>query len=180
MTKRTLAFMAYSTLLAVVAIGFYTLGAAAGLRSQTQLEAFRAPENPMAQDIEAVQARADSALAEIRTLYQGVSVLASYYAHREHGRLTASGERFDMHRMTAASRTLAFGTIVILENRDNGRLAVCRINDRGPFVAGRSIDVSLGVARELGMERSGLATVRMWALRIPTGEMAQGRASEGD
>src|SRR5688572_10703338 len=62
---------------------------------------------------------------------------ASYYAHKYHGRTTASGERFDMNAMTAAHRTLPFGTRVRVTNRENGKSVVVRINDRGPFVKGR-------------------------------------------
>lgn len=90
--------------------------------------------------------------------------VASYYAHAHDGRRTASGERFDMSEMTAAHRTLPFGTIVRVTNLANGRRAVVRINDRGPFKKKRIIDVSLAAARELGMVGRGTARVRLEVL----------------
>lgn len=87
--------------------------------------------------------------------------LASYYADKYHGKRTASGEIFDMEKMTAAHRTLAFGTKVKVTRLDNGRSVVVRINDRGPFIAGRVIDVSLVAARELQLVRPGLAKVEV-------------------
>jgi rare lipoprotein A len=87
--------------------------------------------------------------------------VASYYGGQFHGRTTASGERFDQRAMTAAHRTLALGTSVRVTNLDNGREVVVRINDRGPFVDGRIIDVSAGAAERLGMVEAGLARVRV-------------------
>lgn len=89
------------------------------------------------------------------------SGLASYYADAYHGRPTASGERFDMHQLTAAHPRLKFGTLVRVTNTTNHRTVLVRINDRGPFVAGRVIDVSLAAAEELQMVRSGLAAVTL-------------------
>jgi rare lipoprotein A len=90
--------------------------------------------------------------------------VASYYADKYHGRTTASGERFDMNDLTAAHRTLAFGTRVRVTNRANGRSVVVRINDRGPFVKGRVIDLSLAAARKLDMVDAGLAEVELQPL----------------
>ena len=87
--------------------------------------------------------------------------VASWYGEPFHGRTTASGEIYDMDRMTAAHRWLPFGSIVRVENRDNGRSTRVRINDRGPFVTGRIIDLSRAAARELGMVGSGTASVRI-------------------
>jgi rare lipoprotein A len=86
---------------------------------------------------------------------------ASFYGAGLHGRLTASGERFDKHQLTAAHRTLRFGTCVEVENLDNGRSVRVRVNDRGPFVGDRLIDVSEAAARALGMLEKGLAQVRL-------------------
>lgn len=86
---------------------------------------------------------------------------ASYYADRYHGRRTASGERFDQQELTAAHRTLPFGTRVRVTHLGNGRETVVRINDRGPFRRGRIIDLSRRAAEELGMVRSGTAPVRL-------------------
>src|SRR5262249_60272087 len=87
--------------------------------------------------------------------------LASCYADAFNGRPTASGEIFDMRDMTAAHRTLPFGTRLRVTNMDNGRRAIVRVNDRGPFVEGRVIDLSLGAARELRMIGSGVGPVRL-------------------
>lgn len=84
---------------------------------------------------------------------------ASYYGKRFQGRRTASGERFNMNAMTAAHRTLPFGTNVKVTNRENGRTVVVRINDRGPFAGKRIIDLSRAAASKLGMIREGVVRV---------------------
>jgi rare lipoprotein A len=81
-----------------------------------------------------------------------------------HGRKTASGEAYDMHALTAAHRTLPLGTRLRVINVDNGRTVVVRINDRGPFVDGRVIDLSRAAARELGTLEDGLFNVRFEVL----------------
>ncbi|EMV9186101.1 septal ring lytic transglycosylase RlpA family protein [Escherichia coli] len=89
---------------------------------------------------------------------------ASYYGKAHHGKRTASGERFNQNALTAAHRTLAFGTRVRVTNLDNGRSVVVRINDRGPFGRGRIIDLSKAAAEQLNMLRSGTAPVRLEGL----------------
>lgn len=84
---------------------------------------------------------------------------ASWYGPRYHGQLTASGEVFDMNQLTAAHRDLPFGTRLQITCPDNGRSVLVRINDRGPFVAGRDLDLSLAAARRLGIEQQGLVRV---------------------
>jgi rare lipoprotein A len=86
---------------------------------------------------------------------------ASYYASRFHGRPTASGATYDERRLTAAHRTLPFGTRVRVTNLANGRSAVVTITDRGPMRRDRIIDLSRRAARTLGFERSGTARVRV-------------------
>ncbi|MBW4448652.1 MAG: septal ring lytic transglycosylase RlpA family protein [Spirirestis rafaelensis WJT71-NPBG6] len=86
--------------------------------------------------------------------------MASYYGY-ESGNRTATGERFNPQGFTAAHRSLPFGTRVRVTNTGNGRSVVVRINDRGPFIRGRVIDVSLGAAKELGMISSGVAAVKI-------------------
>lgn len=86
---------------------------------------------------------------------------ASYYSSRHHGRRTASGERFDMHALTAAHRSLPFGSRVRVTNLSTRRSVVVRINDRGPYGRGRIIDLSRAAAERLGMLRSGVAPVRV-------------------
>src|SRR5512138_785547 len=93
--------------------------------------------------------------------------LASYYAEPYHGRKTASGEIFDTYQgMTAAHRTLPFNTMVRVTNQTNGREVDVRINDRGPFVDGRVIDLSLRAAREIDLVRSGVAPVKLKVLKV--------------
>ncbi|AOE83603.1 septal ring lytic transglycosylase RlpA family protein [Pseudomonas sp. TCU-HL1] len=89
---------------------------------------------------------------------------ASYYGARHHGKRTASGERFDQHALTAAHRTLPFGTRVKVTNLNNHRSVVVRINDRGPHVRGRIVDLSREAAERLGMLRAGVAPVRVESL----------------
>ena len=87
--------------------------------------------------------------------------IASYYADKYHGRKTASGETFDMHALTAAHPTYPFGTRVKVTHLKSQRSVIVRINDRGPFVKGRVIDLSLAAAEQLRMVRSGLAQVTL-------------------
>lgn len=87
--------------------------------------------------------------------------LASWYGEPYHGRPTASGATYDMHAMTAAHRTLPFGTWITVTNLENGRRAQVMINDRGPFVPGRILDLSRAAATKLGMLEKGLARVRL-------------------
>ena len=88
--------------------------------------------------------------------------LASYYGAGFDGRKTASGERFDKDALTAAHPKLKFGTCLEVENVGNGQTARVRVNDRGPYVGGRIIDVSEGAARKLGMLSGGVARVRLY------------------
>lgn len=92
--------------------------------------------------------------------------LASWYGGKFHGRLTANGETFDTYQMTAAHRTLPFGTIVRVTNLSNGKSVVVRINDRGPFVAERVIDLSRAAADSLEMTGAGIAPVRLEVLHL--------------
>ena len=97
--------------------------------------------------------------------------VASWYGRQFDNLPTASGERFDMNDMTAAHRTLPFGTQVRVKNLDNGREVIVRINDRGPFVSGRIIDLSYGAASKLKMMKQGLATVELTVLESGQEEM---------
>ena len=89
--------------------------------------------------------------------------IATYYGQEFAGRRTASGEKFNPSAMTAAHRTLRFGTRVRVTNSRNGRSIIVRINDRGPFVKGRAIDLSSGAARAIGMAST--ADVRIEVIR---------------
>ena len=97
--------------------------------------------------------------------------VASWYGEAFNGRPTASGEIFDMYGMSAAHRSLPLMTWVEVENLDNGRRAVMKVNDRGPFVdtEDRLIDLSFGAARVLGVVGPGLARVRIRAVEPPEG-----------
>jgi rare lipoprotein A len=91
---------------------------------------------------------------------------ASWYGKPYHGRTTASGERYDMHEMTAAHQTLPFHTVVRVKNLDNGREVKVRITDRGPFVKGRILDLSYKAARKLGMVEKGVVPVKITVLEV--------------
>ncbi|NCC26711.1 MAG: septal ring lytic transglycosylase RlpA family protein [Gammaproteobacteria bacterium] len=93
--------------------------------------------------------------------------MASYYGDRFDGRRTASGVRFDQDALTAAHRTLEFGTRVTVTNKANGRSVDVVINDRGPFSRGRTIDLSKAAAREIGMLSRGVAPVRLEIVESP-------------
>ena len=94
-------------------------------------------------------------------IIQGEEGIASWYGRPYHGRKTASGEIYNMYGISAAHRTLPFGTNVRVHDLDNGRDVQVRINDRGPFVEGRIIDLSYGAAKALGMAVAGIANVRL-------------------
>lgn len=114
-------------------------------------EAHVAPEAPVAPARTAAVERTGPAL-------QG---RASWYGPGLHGGRTASGERFDMHELTAAHRTLPLGTYAQVTNLSNGRTVVVKINDRGPHTRRRAIDLSYAAANELEMIRAGTARVEI-------------------
>lgn len=87
--------------------------------------------------------------------------IASWYGHPYHGRQAASGEVYDMRELTAAHRTLPFGAVVRVTNLDNRKTVTVRINDRGPFVEGRIIDLSRAAAQRIGLIGPGTALVRI-------------------
>src|ERR1700691_6396237 len=92
----------------------------------------------------------------------------SWYGGDFDGQPTANGETYDMYAETAAHPTLPLGSIVRVVNTRNHRSQIVRINDRGPYVEGRELDVSYEVARRLGFDQSGLAKVRLELLKVPT------------
>jgi rare lipoprotein A len=104
--------------------------------------------------------------------------LASYYAEPYHGRRTANGEIFDTYNgMTAAHRTLPFDSVVVVTNKNNGREVEVRINDRGPFIDGRVIDLSLVAARKIDMVRAGVVPVKVKVVRGGTPARASSRGA---
>ncbi|MEM7008296.1 MAG: septal ring lytic transglycosylase RlpA family protein [Thermodesulfobacteriota bacterium] len=92
---------------------------------------------------------------------------ASWYGGKFHGRKTASGERFNKYEFTAAHRKLPFGTIVRVTNLRNGKDVYVRINDRGPFIKGRILDLSLASAEALHFNRRGVIRVRIDIISLP-------------
>jgi rare lipoprotein A len=100
-------------------------------------------------------------LLQLASAYTGQ---ASWYGPGFYGNRTANGEVFRPGTYTAAHRSLPFGTRVKVTNLNNGRSAVVRINDRGPFTGGRIIDLAQGAASDLGVTASGVATVRLEVL----------------
>jgi rare lipoprotein A len=98
------------------------------------------------------------AMGPVRFQVQG---MASWYGPGFHGNLTANGERYNQYALTAASKTLPFGTRVRVTNLDNGRSVVVRVNDRGPYVGDRILDLSMGAAQIIGTVSSGVSSVRL-------------------
>ena len=94
--------------------------------------------------------------------------VSSWYGDDFDGLMTANGEIYDMYASTAASKTLPLGSVVRVINLRNHRSEIVRINDRGPYVEGRELDVSYAVARRLGFERRGLDRVRIELLEVPS------------
>lgn len=96
--------------------------------------------------------------------------VASWYGEDFHGKPTASGQTYDMYKLSAAHKLLPLGTKVRVTNLDNGRKLDVVVNDRGPFIRGRVLDLSYGAARQLGMLQAGLARVRVESLgEVPRG-----------
>jgi rare lipoprotein A len=108
------------------------------------------------------------------TVLQGNTGIASWYGHPYHGRHTSSGEVYNMHELTAAHRTLPFQTRVKVVNLENGREVIVRINDRGPFVEGRIIDLSFAAAQAIGMPSTALVRLEVLGSALPGGPGPQG------
>ena len=102
--------------------------------------------------------------------------VASWYGPRFHGRRTANGEIFNQHEMTAAHRRLPLGTVVKVTNLDNGKSVVVRINDRGPYIKGRILDLSRAAAAELDMVEDGTVRVSIETLPDETASDSNARA----
>ncbi len=116
-----------------------------------------------ARDTQAVRAPSGKILLTL----QGV---VSYYAHDFQGKQTSNGETFDMNDLTAAHRTFPFGTKVRVTNLENNKTVVVRVNDRGPFVEGRIMDLSLGAAKALDLMKSGTTEARLEVLQWGDGK----------
>lgn len=98
------------------------------------------------------------------------SGIASWYGPGFHGKRTSNGEVYDMHAMTAAHKTLPMNTMLLVKNLQNGRQTVVRINDRGPFVRGRIVDLSFQAAKAIGLVKNGTAKVEVVALGEDVGK----------
>jgi len=103
---------------------------------------------------------AESNMTSVNFNDMGV-MTASWYGPRFHGKLTANGEQYDQMALTAAHKSLPFGTVLQVTNLKNGKSVIVRINDRGPFVEGRDLDLSKGTAIALGMLGRGIARVKV-------------------
>lgn len=99
---------------------------------------------------------------------------ASWYGVPYHGRRTASGEVYDMYKLTAAHPTLPMGTRIVVTHRGTGRSVEVRINDRGPFKRGRIVDLSYAAAQRLGVVGPGVIPVRLVVVGLPDGTRAVG------
>jgi rare lipoprotein A len=96
---------------------------------------------------------------------RGNYVVASWYGKKFNGRPTASGKRFDMYAMTCAHKTFKFGTKLRVTNPDNNKSVIVIVNDRGPFIRGRDLDLSYGAAKKIGMVKKGVGRVRIEHIR---------------
>ncbi len=115
------------------------------------------------------EVKSDTKINDINSEYQltdeKFTGYASYYNSKFNGRKTASGEFYNEDEFTAAHRTLPFGTKLLVRNLNNNKTVVVRVNDRGPFVKGRILDLSLAAAKELGMISSGVVEVEVIVLK---------------
>lgn len=102
--------------------------------------------------------------AQAETVFQQGK--ASYYGKAHHGKKTASGKRFNMHAMTAAHRSLPFGTQLKVTSKDTGKSVIVTINDRGPYAGGRILDLSQEAARQLGMIKQGVGVVTLEKMNV--------------
>jgi rare lipoprotein A len=125
----------------------------------------------MANESAAPTVAPDTVLAEAIPEYRQIGV-ASWYGGRHQGRLTASGEVFDENKLTAAHRTLPLVSWARVTNLENGRSIAVRVNDRGPYIDGRVIDLSTRAAEKLGMTEQGLARVEIEVLPEQTASSA--------
>ncbi len=144
--------------------------APSGLASAAAVSSTPAPVDTSSSSLADPAAAADPPGAPSGGLSAAVEEgLASWYGPKFAGRLTSDGEVFDPSKLTAAHRTLPFGTLVKVTNLVNGRSVVVRINDRGPFKPNRIIDLSRGAAEAIGMISMGVARVRLEPLSLPDG-----------
>lgn len=114
-------------------------------------------------------------LADSTTSYYGI---ASYYGTYFHGKKTASGEKYDQYKLTAAHKTLPLGTIVKVTNTSNSKSVILKVNDRGPYVKGRIIDVSTKAAELLGFRQKGTTHVKVEVISDKNGYISEEQLAE--
>jgi rare lipoprotein A (peptidoglycan hydrolase) len=169
MQRHPLSFWVY-WIIVIALVGFTGEGAATGRIISVRAAPDSANSMPDQASAEPVAAP-DTVLAEAIPEYRQVGI-ASWYGGRHQGRLTASGEVFDENKLTAAHRTLPLVTWARVTNLENGRSIEVKVNDRGPYIDGRVIDLSTRAAEELGMTEQGLARVEIKALPEQTASSA--------
>jgi len=135
-----------------------------------------APATPSADDTdsESTDAEASSLPADAKPISTETG-MASWYGPPYHNRKGSNGEVYNMHAMTAAHRTLPLGSIVRVTNVKTGRSTVVRITDRGPFIEGRVLDLSLGAAKAVDVWQPGVARVRLDVLKMPSPRQSGGK-----
>ena len=168
MRKHPLAFWVYWTFV-IAMVAFIDDSSATG--RIVSLQVAQDSVNSTKEDSVEPAVAAGTVLAEAVPEYRQVGI-ASWYGGRHQGRLTASGEVFDENKLTAAHRTLPLVTWARVTNLENGRSIAVRVNDRGPYIDGRVIDLSTRAAEELGMTEQGLARVQIEVLPEQTASSA--------
>lgn len=150
-----------------------SLGLVTTLLSLTACVAQTSPDVTVTQKSELPKTEAVSTAAAqnpvksaVKTKTHKMEGTASYYGGFFHGRKTANGEIFNKHAYTAAHRTLPFGTYLLVTREKTGKQVIVRINDRGPYIDGRIIDLSQGSAKTLGMLHSGIAKVKLEKIQV--------------
>ena len=128
-----------------------------GVKTETEVTAAEANATPAATETETASAK----MVEMGTM------TASWYGPGFHGRTTANGEVYDQMALTAAHKDLPFGTMLLVTNPRNGRSAFVRINDRGPYIDGRDLDLSQGTAAALKMIKRGVIEVKVEEVILP-------------
>lgn len=146
-------------------ISFSVILSACGITKRGTATEFRKP----------VHTASHSATADVSNANAIEDGIASWYGPDFHGKLTANGEIYDMDGLTAAHRTLPFGTVLLVENLNNGLTVNVRINDRGPFAKDRIIDLSREAAKRVDMIGPGTAPVRLYLLE---GDLANSRVTD--
>lgn len=122
---------------------------------------------------QATQSKAEEVLSQLTAVASNTvskfkqTGLASWYGRQFHGKKTASGEKFDMHALTAAHRSLPMNCYIKVTNKSNGKSVVVRVNDRGPFHGNRVLDLSYGTAKAIGITQSGTGNVAIERVDVP-------------